>query len=181
MKTIKLKPQLLTSEAFAPYGRVIGGDAHGEPDFANDGGTLGWHIDLKIAKPLYMMLRTPPADRYVNQLERHLNVTQAFLPLGGGMATLAVAKPTDEGRLPKLEDITVFLLDGSAGYALHVGTWHGLDRMPVSDESTMWLMITDSDTQADLANIPKGIAKHTEVVDLPQTFGVSVEIDVLGN
>ncbi len=178
METIKIKPQLLTAEAFAPYGTVIGGEGQGDPDFANDGGTLGWRVDLNIAKPLYMTLRTPPAGRVVTELERHLNLTQAFLPLGGGKATLAVAKPTEGGRLPTPEEVTVFLLDGSVGYALHLGTWHGLDRMPVTDQATMWLMITDADTQADLANVPKGVAKHTEMMDLPQAWGFSIEIDI---
>src|SRR5690554_5549457 len=100
MKACRLKPQLLTKDAFAPYGRVIGGGEEGEPDFINEGGTKGWRADLQIAKPLYMSLQTPPGTQSVAQLERHLNVTQTFLPLGGGAAVLVVAKPAHDNELP---------------------------------------------------------------------------------
>jgi len=176
MHTIKLKPQALTREAFAPYGTIIGGATQDKPDFVNDAGTMGWRVDMHIAKPLYMTLRTPPVGRIVTQLERHLNVSQAFLPLGGGKAVLAVAAPTSHDKPPAAQDVRIFLLDGSVGYVLHTGTWHGLDRMPVSDESTLWLMITDADTQADLANIPAGCASHTQMLELPEAWGAAIEI-----
>ncbi len=180
MKTITLRPQPLASARFAPYGKVIGEPGHGEPDFVGSSGTQGWKVEMDIAKPLYMALSTPPVGHLVTQLERHLNVTQAFFPLGGGMAALAVAKPTEGDALPGPADVEVFLLDGSVGYVLHKGTWHGLDRVPVTEASTMWLMITDSDTQADLANVPSGGARHTHLLELRQAWNAVIEIDVRG-
>lgn len=178
MKSVKLRPQSLTDDAFAPYGRVIGGNAPSEPDFINENGTRGWRIDLQIAKPFYMTLRTAPSSLTVSKLEHHVNVTQTFMPLGGGAAALVVAKPTPRKRRPSAEDLAAFLLDGSLGYALHVGTWHSLDRLPVAGTSTTWLIITDSDTQADLVNVSRGTAAHTEEIDLPAEWGFSVEIDI---
>lgn len=171
MKTIVLKPQPLTSELFAPYGKVIGEAGHGKPDFVGSAGTKGWKVEMDNAKPLYMALSTPPVGLIVTQLERHLNVSQAFFPLGGAKAALAVAAPTEGDAPPAPEDVKVFLLDGSVGYVLHKGTWHGLDRVPVTDASTMWLMITDADTQADLANVPSGDARHTHLLELRQAWG----------
>lgn len=174
---LAVKPQPLTEESFAPYGRVIGGGERREPDFNNEGGTKGWRHDLQIEKPLYMTLETPPGTRIVSQLECHLNVTQTFLPLGGGPAALVVAKPTHHG-LPEPDDVAAFLLDGSVGYALHVGTWHSLDRLPTSETATMWLMITDSDTQADLVNVRTETAVHTRTMQLTEKWGFPIEIDV---
>lgn len=176
--SMKLRPQPLDDDAFAPYGRLIGWQRQGEPDFINEGGTAGWRLRLKIAKPLYMVLRTLPGTRIVTKLERHLNVAQTFLPLGGSKAALVVARPTRDDELPKAEDAAAFLLDGSVGYALHIGTWHSLDRLPVSEAATLWFMITDSDTQADLASVPMGTAVHTEMIHLPTVWGCPIEIDI---
>jgi ureidoglycolate lyase len=177
MNLIKLRPQPLTDETFAPYGRVISGSMQDKPDFVKESGTTGWRLRLEIAKPLYMTIRTPPGTLTVTRLERHSNVTQTFVPLGGGAAALVVAKSARKDQLPKPEDAAAFLLDGSVGYALHFGTWHSLDRFPVSGTSTTWFAITDSDTQTDLANLQRGTSLYTEVIDLAATWGAFVEID----
>ena len=65
-------------------------------------------------------------------MERHFHVSQAFIPLGGEHAVVAVAPPSaDRGSVPELEAIRAFLLEGSKGYVLHKGTWHSLDRFPL--------------------------------------------------
>lgn len=178
MNPLKLRPQLLTDDAFAPYGKVISGSTRSGPDFVNEGGTTGWRVDLQIAKPLYMIMRTPPGTLTVARLERHINVSQTFLPLGGGRAALVVSRPTLHDPLPRPKETAAFLLDGSVGYAIHVGTWHSLDRLPLAATSTTWLMITDSDTQADLVHVARGTAVHTEVVHLPEAWGFPIEIDI---
>lgn len=178
MDVLKLRPQPMTAEAFAPYGTVINGDRQDEPHYSSDIGTAAWRVDLDVAQPLYIALRTPPSTLLVTQLERHFNVQQTFLPLGGATAALIVARPTSGDDLPGPQDVAAFLLDGSFGYALHVGTWHSLDRLPVTAADTNWFMITHADTQADLANLATGNATHTQVIDLKSIWGMPIEICV---
>lgn len=178
MEPLKLRPQPMSAEAFAPYGTLLDGGGQGAPHYGSDIGTSAWRVDLDVAKPLFLMLRTPPTTLGVTQLERHFNVQQTFLPLGGSAAALVVARPTRGDALPRPEDVTAFLLDGTFGYALHVGTWHSLDRLPVTKADTNWFMITHADTQADLANLKTQTAVHTQVIDLPKVWGTAIEISV---
>jgi hypothetical protein len=84
-------------------------------------------------------------------MERHFHVSQAFIPLGGQRAAVAVAPPSaDPDGVPRLDAIRAFLLDGSKGYVLHQGTWHSLDRFPLHPPDARFVMLTDHETQADL-------------------------------
>lgn len=178
MHAEKIVARRLTTEAFAPYGKLIAPEPTREPDYRSDRGTEGWKVELQVGDPLYMTLRTPPSGRRVDMLECHLNVSQTFLPLGGGPAVLVVSKRTDPQADPTVRDTAAFVLDGSVGYALDVGTWHSLDRLPITGESTAWLMITDSRTQDDLVNLPLGTARHTRMVDLTAAWGHALDVDV---
>src|SRR5690349_10902196 len=90
---VKLEP--LTDDAFAPFGQLISAKAR-TPDFETASGTRGWAVDFQSGRPLIMLLRTPYQGLRLTKLERHLNVTQTFLPMGGSPAVVAVA-PADAG------------------------------------------------------------------------------------
>src|SRR5689334_16790406 len=66
-----------------------------------------------------------------SQMERHLAVTQAFLPLGGVASIMVVAPPSDPAdrkALPPPDSVRAFHMDGSRGVVLRRGTWHALRR-----------------------------------------------------
>jgi len=174
--TIPIEP--LTAAAFAPFGRVIDvGDR--APDYVGASGTEGWHVDFESGRPLVSLLRTPFLGLRFRTMERHFHVSQAFIPLGGEHAAVAVAPPSaDRDSVPQLEVIRAFLLDGSKGYVLHRGTWHSLDRFPLQPPETRFVMITDHETQADLtAGYAAGKpAALTQEVDLERVFGATIEL-----
>jgi ureidoglycolate lyase len=172
---VRIEP--LTAEAFAPYGRLIAArDA--APDYHGASGTQGWHVAFESGRPLLSVLRTPQLGLRFTKMERHLHVSQAFVPLGGSAAALAVAAPTPDRACPRIEDIRAFLLDGSRGYVLHVGTWHSLDRFPLAPPDTTFLMITDHETQSDLTESYAGRGRWvlTQEADLERDHGVAVAL-----
>jgi ureidoglycolate lyase len=175
LHSVRIEP--LTPEAFEPFGRLIS-TRDGPPDYRGASGTQGWHVAFESGQPLLSVLKTPFLGLQFGKMERHLHVSQAFVPLGGGPATVAVAPPTPDGSRPRLADIRAFLLDGSTGYVLHLGTWHSLDRFPLAPPDTTFLMITDQETQRDLADSYAGHGRWalTQEVDLEAEYGITVAL-----
>jgi ureidoglycolate lyase len=172
---VKIEP--LTDEGFAPFGETISAKDRA-PDFRSASGTQGWAIDFRAGRPLVMLLKTPYQGLTFTKLERHFNLTQAFIPLGGTPAVLAVAppSPTEDGEtVPPPDQIRAFLLDGTRGYALARGTWHSLDRFPLYPPDTTWVIITDHETQQDLnsAYAGRGGWQLTQEVDYAARFGAT--------
>ncbi len=172
---IQIEP--LTAEAFAPFGKLIGVDGR-TPDYVAASGTQGWHVGFESGRPLVSLLRTPFQGLRFRTMERHFHVSQAFIPLGGEHAAVAVAPPSGDARMPSLDAIRAFLLDGSKGYVLHRGTWHSLDRFPLRPPDTRFVMITDHETQDDLtaASAAGRPAALTQEVDLEGLYGATVEL-----
>ena len=173
---VKIEP--LTEQAFAPFGQLISAKDR-VPDFETKSGTRGWAVDFASGRPLLMLLRTPYQGLRCTKLERHFNVTQTFLPMGGSPAVLAVAAPSGNGdSLPSPSDVHAFLLDGRAGYMLRRGTWHSLDRYALYPPATEWVIITDHETQDDLVEGYAGQhpLRLTQEVDFAAKLGVTLEL-----
>lgn len=174
----EVRIESLTEEAFRPFGQIIEAKAR-PPDFRGAGGTLGWSIDFVSGTPRVMLLRTPYQGAAFRTMERHFNLTQTFIPLGGSPAVVAVAPPTDPGDravLPQPNQVRAFLLDGTKGYALARGTWHSLDRFPLYPPDTDFVILTDEETAADLdlAYSGKGGWRLTQEVDFEAALGVTL-------
>jgi ureidoglycolate lyase len=144
----RLRVERLTPEAFAPFGEIIGPaprpavtnrdliarnlvriehpvpqdrlDAFDVLDYWAPVGA----ISQEPMKFGFMIPRERPW--HVDWFERHLKGTQSFLPLGGqSMIVLAPPNdPFDSPAVPKVEDARAFLLDGTRGINLKLGTWH---------------------------------------------------------
>lgn len=172
----EIRAQPLTAVEFAPFGHLIA-PRPDSPDYRGASGTLGWHVPFESGRALLSLLRTPFAGLRFSKMERHLRVTQAFVPLGGSPAVVAVAPPADELRI---EDIRAFLLDGSAGYVMHRGTWHSLDRFPLAPPHSDFLMITDHETQDDLTESYAGRGRWalTQEIDLVALGGQTIAIAI---
>jgi ureidoglycolate lyase len=168
----------LTAEAFAPFGRLIDVGTRA-PDYVAASGTQGWHVDFESGRPLVSLLRTPFQGLQFKTMERHFHVSQAFIPLGGEHAAVAVAPPSDDpASVPALDEIRAFLLDGSKGYVLNKGTWHSLDRFPLRPPDTRFVMLTDHETQGDImaAYAAGKSAALTQEIDLERRFGTTIEL-----
>lgn len=167
----QLRAEPLSEEAFAPFGALLAVRG-GEPDFrgaASDGWIAGFSVR---GRPQVMVLRTRYGPLSFSRLERHLGVTQAFVPLGGSPAVLAVAPPSDSPPTPAA--VRAFVLDGTAGYVLHAGTWHSLDRYPLSPPGCDWVMITDEETTEELRRTGNRGGELTLMADYDQPFELAL-------
>lgn len=114
--------QPLEPEAFAPYGDVLAGV--GEPA-AQTGWWRFWRASTYEHERGTVKLSVWTVERIpfvVDELERHLLETQAYVPRGTPYAI--VVAPPSAGDMPDLDRLTAFSSDGTRGFRLHRGTWH---------------------------------------------------------
>jgi ureidoglycolate lyase len=176
-RVVPVKVELLTAEAFAPFGEVMSAESR-EPDF-HGLSSVGWKLPFSAtAEPLIMTLSSRYTGMRFTKLERHLNVTQTFIPLGRVPSVIAVAAPTAGDRIPEPEDVHAFILDGTAGYSLKKGAWHTLDRYPLYPPSAEIVIISSRDTQQELETAPRGTWRLTNEVDYVEQMGVTFELEL---
>jgi ureidoglycolate lyase len=178
-RTQLLKVERLTSEAFAPFGQIIGAQDR-KPDFQGLSGTQLWGLDFEVDGRLQLgYLRVPYQRLAFKTMEQHYGVTQSFIPAGGPPAILAVAAPTERDATPKPDDVRAFLLDGTRGYILNRRTWHSLDRFPLYPPHGDWIILTDWETTEDLlASSDRLGAKLTRAIDFEKLYGTVFEFDL---
>ena len=160
----------VTREAFAPFGSLlaVGGPGRLASDLYEGRDDTALAATLDSDHPVQLLaLRSERWDRRVRYLERHVEIGQAFLPLGGRPYAVVVAEPdapeTDDG-LPSLEALSVFVVPGDVGVVLHRGTWHE-PPLAVEDEG-MWLVTSHAALTAALdAGFDAGGEIHAGDVD----------------
>ena len=161
MKIHRLQIEPMTAESFAPYGEVM------EPKERPATGRRFFPLDFRIrGRARVDVIWQPFEGRRFRLLERHFAVTQAFVPLEGSPAVVAVAPPTDpEDRdaIPKPEEVRAFLIDPGKGYMYRTGTWHSLDRYLLAPPGASFVIL----------NVDPN---PTQVVDYGELFGVEFEI-----
>jgi ureidoglycolate lyase len=177
LEVVRVKVAPLTGEAFRPFGELLApGDR--EPDFVGIS-SAGWRSSFAAgSEPEVMFYRSRYAGLRFRVLERHHHVTQTFIPLGRVPAVVAVAPPTGDDELPDSSDVCAFILDGTAGYVLHAGTWHSPDRYPLYPPHADVAIITDRLTQHELESSPRGPWKRTEAVDYADRLGIEFELEL---
>jgi ureidoglycolate lyase len=112
---------------FAPFGDVLG--LTGERVKDGYGGKVkSYHpgffeSDVPVQ---FSVSRFDVRPFMVVWLERHLQITQTFIVLGGQPVVMAVAAPDArfEQGVPAVDDIHAFLVPGDIALNLHRGTWH---------------------------------------------------------
>lgn len=120
--------QQMTEQSFSCFGQVI--DPNGvAPETINDGTTHRYSdlavLDLNVdeTKPK-ISIYVASARRFplqVAKLERHLQSSQVFVPLGAYRFALVVALGDDA---PNPASVAAFLTSPGQGICLHRGTWH---------------------------------------------------------
>jgi ureidoglycolate hydrolase len=171
--------KLLTDEAFRPFGETLAPKQR-QADFQGVNST-GWKANFDIdGVPVIMTLLTTYKRPRFTRMERHFAVSQTFIPLGRIPSVVAVAAPTDRATVPLPEDITAFVIDGSMGYVLRMGTWHSLDRYPLYPPSSQAVIITSVATQTELETVTRREWKLTQEIDYAAKFGVTFEFDLSG-
>lgn len=153
MKVVKIKAEPLTSEAFRPFGQVVGQDEIG--------------LELKNKEAFRMgIIHMRNRGYQIDRMNHHKNSTQALVPLEGKACLVVVAPPGAKFKKPKdLAQIKAFLCDGSVGINIGLKTWHQA-LLPIGPEMNM-------------VNV-QGVnsTKDTHVCDFQKTFDAVVEISL---
>src|SRR4051812_35288732 len=89
----KIKIQPMTPETIAPFGEIISNPSlTGRPPDFTGVGTDVWYLDFHArGEPLLVSVHTHFGPLRFNRLERHVAVTQTFIPTGGSPSVVAVA------------------------------------------------------------------------------------------
>jgi len=116
---LKLLPQLLTPEAFQPFGQVIFATEDGVPYSPSDA-----QLQLQAGIPRFYIMRLHYRGLKFDRITRHQLVTQCLGSLDGKEWFIAVASPSPKSAFPDWESITAFRVPGNCFIKLEVGTWH---------------------------------------------------------
>lgn len=128
MKTLDLRVEPLSREAFAPFGDVIEASEAVRHFPINGGNTERYH-DLASVEPgpegraIVSIFRGQPRALpfRVEMMERHPLGSQAFIPLSGRPYLVVVAPA---GAPPVAEHLRVFLARADQGVNYRTGVWH---------------------------------------------------------
>jgi ureidoglycolate lyase len=150
-RIVTLIPEPATAQGLAEFGAIIGSASGAVPvsvDFYKGAVRMSYPARFECDHPVEITLaNVEPRGGEVRYMERHAQHTQAFIPLGG-KPFIAVMAPPCEGELPDLAKVRAFRFDGSAGFAMHRGTWH---EFPFAVEpDTQIVVILSSQTGYDL-------------------------------
>jgi len=180
LKCTEVEIEPLEAGAFEPFGQIIGQRAS-PPTFAAPH-VAAWRMDFGVDGQIDLMF-----NRFVfmpmefSEMERHFNVTQSFIPLGGSPSVMVVAPRTGrdgaEAR-PRHTAVRAFYVGGSQGVLLWKGTWHALTRFPARPPFADFAMITGLDTQHELERqkTDGSMPMLTEVCDFTKTEGVTFKV-----
>lgn len=124
---IEIRPQQLTTKAFAPYGDVL--ELRDRPDKIINQGKCGRHHDLAQldfadgrAGISFFDAEPRKLPYECTLLERHPDGSQAFIPMTMSRF-LIIAAPDEAGQPGRPE---AFLSAPGQGINFHRGTWHGV-------------------------------------------------------
>jgi ureidoglycolate lyase len=176
-RTIEIPLLPLEERGFAPFGQIIG-DGVSPPVYEGDG-LRSWRLDFDVAgRTELMVIRYDHRPLTFSKLERHLDVTQSFIALGGAASVMVVAPPTGTDEVPRPDDIRAFHIPGEVGIMLWRGIWHALTRFPLDPGGASFAFLTDADTQRELErqNATGEPPTRTQVVDYGQQDGLQFEI-----
>jgi ureidoglycolate lyase len=147
----QLPVESATADILAPYGTLVAANPMRQAKssaFYGDAVEL-WAQDRfrSDADTCLSVARVHPRPNEVRWMERHFKHTQTFVPLGGRPFVMVLGAPTD-GAVPDPGNVRALRFDGSAGFMMHIGTWH---EFPFALEaSTDLLVILRNETNRDL-------------------------------
>lgn len=120
--------EAISPEGFARFGKVLA------PDTVEPLPT-GLYPGVQVFIPAsihaetdieWMLTRTDVREFRVVFLERHMQLSQAFIPLGGDpfLSVVAPADAREEDDFPALDEIRAFIVPGNCGIQIDPGVWH---------------------------------------------------------
>lgn len=157
-KTLLLTAEPLTPEAFAPFGVVLTPQGHDRLPINTYGDRLDIYREpFESDQPIeWFIVQAWLREMRVLYLERHNEITQAFVPLGGNPFVTVVAPPGvhEEDGVPALDAVRAFVVPGNVGIQLHRSTWHE-NPLPLVDGQVILVSSHQSLTRGQQANPDK--------------------------
>jgi ureidoglycolate lyase len=177
-EVIEIRLERLSAEAFAPFGQLICARNDEPPSFAAPQ-LRSWRQDFEVLGPtelMYIHYRHQPIE--FSAFERHFQVTQAFVALGGAASVMVVAPPTGPESVPEPGALRAFFVPGTVGLMLWRGTWHALTRFPAAPGGAGFAFLTDANTQRELERqrADGTPPQLTEEIDYRARYGVSFKV-----
>ncbi|USE36502.1 ureidoglycolate lyase [Endozoicomonas sp. SCSIO W0465] len=124
-----LKVEVLTREAFEPFGDVL--ETRDTPVVINQGRCHKYSdltsvtTDDQGHTTMHIYKTAPINHSYqLDLLERHPLGSQTFMPLAGQRFLVVVASGASDSTTPDLASIRCFLSNGKQGITYHPGVWH---------------------------------------------------------
>lgn len=180
-RTLQTKPA--TPEALAPYGKILGagtGAPAGVSDFYDGKIAVSAPVDFVSDEDTCLSLATlQPRIFELKYLERHFKHTQTFIPLGGKPFVAVFGAPTDS-EMPDLDKLEAFRFDGSAGFTMHIGTWHEFPFALEADTDMVVILRNETTRNLSTANVENNEAHGPDLdkKNLAQRVGTIFEIAV---
>jgi ureidoglycolate lyase len=121
--------ELLTPEAFAPFGILLSPEGREREPIDLYSGTKDVFRAgaIETDRPMeWLVTRSMLRTFRILYLERHLELTQAFIPLGGAPIIVAVARADarEVDGMPALDELHAFIVPGNAAAQIYRGVWH---------------------------------------------------------
>lgn len=141
--TRQIPAQTATPENFAPFGVLL--TAQGRKRLPIN--TYGASFDLyregfESDQPIEWFIVNGTHRGYgVLFLERHMQLSQTFIPVGGRPFYTIVARPgaREENGFPALDELRAFLVPGDTAIQIHRGCWH---ENPLPTKEGVQLLVT---------------------------------------
>jgi len=149
-RTIKLTPEPLTAEAYAPFGSIV------------DAGRLQLHCS--DGQYTARLMKLEPAVPRVVHVNRHFDHSQLFVPITGDPMLLVVAPGHVSGEKFDPETLRCFRADGTQAFTFNLGTWHIAPRAL-------------DGRAAQVINVQGSrYMEHTELINFEELTGVALEV-----
>ncbi len=123
-----LRAEPLTAAAFEPFGVVLSAEDRKRLPINTYGDRLNlYRQSFASDQPIeWFIAQFFDRDLRVVLMERHQEITQAFIPLNGSPFLTVVARPDarEEGGMIATDELRAFIVPGNVGIQLHSATWH---------------------------------------------------------
>lgn len=174
LKTVPLTCHMPDDADFSPYGRIVR-YSHERPANLKSGSVESWLLPFESASPAHIMFnRYHNNDRRFSVMEKHLDVTQCFFPLGNTPFIMVVGLESRDNQPFSIGDVKAFYIRGDQGVLLWRNVWHSLARFAVGSDHIDLAFITDSSTQDEIESSLAGGAPpvRTLFTDFKNTDGI---------
>jgi ureidoglycolate lyase len=120
--------EMFTPEAWAPFGTVVAPIGHDRLPIDLYGSAVDVFTEpLESDRPVeYLITRIRNRGYEIRYLERHMHLTQTFIPLGGVpfLQVVAAADAREEDGIPAPDEVHAFFVPGDIAVQIGRGVWH---------------------------------------------------------